>query len=519
MKKIIIPFTMLIAIMFIFDKGCHGGYLKNKVKKTLSKELMGSKSSGSKDDSLQVDEDILLLSPGGNDCEADKCFLEIPESIRKNIPEDMQYMVLLQLVFNLIKDEYVIELPESKIVEKAIIGLLSSLDPHSSYLNEKTFSFLKNETDGEFGGLGIEIIADEPFIRIISPVDDTPAYRAGLKSGDVIVYINDECVSGLSIEETISKLRGPPKTKVKLKIKRADMPLFDIKIERDIIKVQSVKTEILDNIGYVRISAFDKNAAASIKQFLNNSKDKKISGLVLDLRNNPGGLLDASIEVSNIFLDGGKIVSIRGRTKENSKSYFASPGDLSNGMPLVILINSGTASAPEIFAGALQSNGRAIVVGNRSFGKGSVQKVIPLSEKTAIKLTVAKYFTPSGDCIQANGITPDIEADYALIQKPKYTFAIREEILNNALDADKKVINKKITEEQNKKYIDALSNKKENKDKDQEDDLELQYRKLSLKERVNIDYQLTKAFDTLKVMAAYGFAKCNNTIKNCGVKK
>jgi carboxyl-terminal processing protease len=504
MKKII-PFPLLMVILFSFNNCCHGGYLKKNAENSVFKkspDKSDNKPNNKSEDPLQVDEDVL---PSARDSDTDKYFVEIPESLRNNIPEDMQHIVLLQLIFNLIKEEYVSELPERKIVEKAIVGLLSSLDPHSSYLNEKTFAFLKNETDGEFGGIGIEITGDESFIRIISPVDDTPAYKAGLKSGDIIVYINDECVSGLSIEEAISKLRGPAHTKVKLKIKRADKPLFDVKIERDIIKVQSVKPEILDKIGYIRISSFDKNTADSIKQFLKDNKDKQLSGLVLDLRNNPGGLLDAAIDVSNIFLDGGKIVSTRGRTKENSKSYFAGVGDLSNGMPLVVLINSGTASAPEILAGALQGNKRAIIVGNRSFGKGSVQKIIPLSEKIAIKLTVAKYFTPSGGCIQANGIVPDIEADYAMIQKPEYTFAIREEMLNNALDADNKAKNKKMTEEQNKKFLDALSNKKDNKNKEKEseEDYELQYRKLSLKERLDKDYQLAKAFDTLKVIAAF----------------
>jgi carboxyl-terminal processing protease len=259
--------------------------------------------------------------------------------------------------------------------------------------------------------------------------------------------------------------------------------------------VRSVKTETLDNVGYIRISTFDKNTTAEIKKFL--KANSKLSGLILDVRNNPGGLLDEAVAVSNIFLNGGKIVSTRGRTSENSKIFSADPGDLTNGLPIVVLINSGTASAPEILAGALRDNKRAIIVGTRSFGKGSVQKVIPLSEKTAIKLTVAKHYTPNGECIQANGIVPDIEADCAMILKPDGLFIIREESFNNALDADKKAKNKKFTDAQNKKALDDLSKKKEKKTEEDEDQ-ELLYRKLSLKEKLERDYQLIKAFDVIK---------------------
>jgi carboxyl-terminal processing protease len=428
-----------------------------------------------------------------------ECSLIIPTNIQKTVAPEMRYAIFLQLICNLIHSEYVKNLSECEITEKAISGLLASLDPHSSYLNEKAFTVLKNQTEGEFGGLGIEITIDEGFIRIISPIDDTPAYKVGLKSGDLIIYIDDECVSGVTAEEAVEKLRGKPKTKVKLKIKRGDKIPFDVEVERDIIKVQSVRTEILDDIGYIRISTFDRNTTQDVKKFI--KENSKLHGLILDLRNNPGGLLDESVAVSNIFLDGGKIVSTRGRTMENSKEFFADSGDLTNGTPLVVLINSGTASAPEILAGALRDNKRALIVGARSFGKGSVQKVIPLSEKTAIRLTVAKHYTPNGECIQANGIVPDIEADYAMIKKPDGLFVIREESFNNALDADKSK-NKKITDAQNKKAIDDLGKKKDKKDGEEEDQ-ELLYRKLSLKERIDKDYQLSKAFDTIRVIEKF----------------
>ena len=276
--------------------------------------------------------------------------------------------------------------------------------------------------------------------------------------------------------------------------------IFDLEIERDIIKVQSVKTEILDNIGYVRISTFDKNTTKDIKKFLHINRN--LLGIVLDLRNNPGGLLEEAVTTSNIFLDGGKIVETKGRIAENSKVFFADAGDLTNGLPLVVLINSGTASAPEILAGALRDNKRAIIVGVRSFGKGSVQKVVPLSPKSAIKLTVAKHYTPSGECIQANGIIPDIEADYALISKPDSLFIIREESFNNALDANEKARNKKFANTQNKKAIDDLE-KKEDKKNEAEEDQELIYRKLSIKERLDKDYQLNKAFDTISAIEKF----------------
>ena len=391
---------------------------------------------------------------------------------------------------------------DGKITEKLIAGLLSSLDPHSSYLDEKSFNALKTQTDGEFGGIGIEMMVDDGFVRVISPIDDTPAYKAGLKSGDLIIYIDDECINGITAEEAMSKLRGKPKSKVKLKIKRNDKIPFDVVLTRDVIKVQSVKTEILNNIGYVRISTFDKNTSKDLKKFIN--KNKQLNGLILDVRNNPGGLLDEAIAVSNIFLPGGKIVSTRGREKANTKEFFADSTDLTNGLPIVVLINSGTASAPEIMAGALRDNKRAIIVGVRSFGKGSVQKVIPLSEKTAIRLTIAKHYTPNGECIQANGISPDVEADYALIKKFKNLFLVREEFFNNALDVQKNAKYKKITDANNKKSLDEISkeiDEKAHKHKgDEEDDPELLYRKMSLKERVEQDYQLNAAFMVLQAI-------------------
>jgi len=411
----------------------------------------------------------------------------------------------LQFVCACIKYEYVNEMTDEDIIRKAIEGVMSNLDLHSRYLNEKAFNSLKNLTEGEFGGLGIEFILDDDgYIRVISAIDDTPAYKAGLKNGDLIVGVDGEYLgTNTSDIEVVEKLRGKPGTKVKLKIIRGRKPAFDVTIKRDLIKIKSVKTEILDNIGYIRISTFDKNTSADIKKFL--LANKNLDGIIMDVRNNPGGLLDEAVAVSDLFLRNCKIVSTKGRTKDNTMDFFADDKDIANGMPIAVLINSGTASAPEIMAGALRDNKRAVLIGTRSFGKGSVQKVIPLSEKTGIKLTIAKHYTPNGECIQGNGITPDIEAGYASIKKVDGLFSLREEIFKNALDS----------KEAGKKHPDAnkLPDSPAKKDpKDKQDDEEPDFRAMSLKERVEKDYQLNKAFDTLKAINIYN--KINSEKKN-----
>lgn len=411
----------------------------------------------------------------------------------------------LQFVCACIKYEYVNEMTDEEIIRKAIEGVMSNLDLHSRYLNEKAFNSLKNLTEGEFGGLGIEFyLDDDGYIRVISAIDDTPAYKAGLKNGDLIVGVDGEYLgTNTSDIEVVEKLRGKPGTKVKLKIIRGRQPAFDVTIKRDLIKVKSVKTEILDNIGYIRISTFDKNTSADIKKFL--LANKRLDGIIIDVRNNPGGLLDEAVSVSDLFLKNCKIVSTKGRTKDNTMDFFSNDQDVSNGMPIVVLINSGTASASEIIAGALRDNKRAVIIGTRSFGKGSVQKVIPLSEKTGIKLTTAKYYTPNGECIQGNGITPDIEAGYASIKKIDGIFSLREEIFKNALDS----------KESGKKHPDAnkLPDSPSKKDpKDKKDDDEPDFRTMSLKERAEKDYQLNKAFDTLKAIDIYN--KINGEKKN-----
>lgn len=432
-----------------------------------------------------------------------KTSLSIPESIKKDVPKDMWNTVFLQLIFNLLKNEYVYEMSDLEMTEKALKGLLSELDMHSCYMDEKDFELLKTQTDGEFGGLGIEIVMDGGFVRVISPIDDTPAYKAGLKSGDLILYVNDECIYGMSSTEILSKLRGKPKTKVKLRIKRRDKNPFSVVVERDMIKVTSVKSEVLDDIGYVRISTFDTKTGPDLKKVLESFRKQNLKGIVLDLRNNPGGLLDAAVAVSNMFLKGGKIVSIRGRTDECTKYYAADGVDLSDGLPVVVLINDGSASASEIVAGALRDNKRAVVVGVRSFGKGSVQKVIPLSEKTAIKLTIAKYYMPNGDSIQGKGVEPDIEAHLGEIT-PISTIRFQEIDSPKALDADLLKVDKKKIDMENQKIIDDLEKNNDKKiDKNDDLDAEITYRKLPLNEKVQKDYQLNKAFDVIKILSKY----------------
>lgn len=401
----------------------------------------------------------------------------------------------LQFILACLKYEYVKEMSDEEILEKAAEGVLSTLDPHTCYLNEKTFKAMMEQSDGEFGGIGIEITVHDGAVHIISPIDDTPADKAGLRSGDMIIGIDDEYVSSITGEEAVERLRGKPGTTVKLKVKRGEKAPFDVSIKRDKIKVESVKTEVLDKVGYIRISVFDKNTTKGVREFL--EKNKSLEGIVIDVRNNPGGLLSAAVEVSNLFLSGGEIVSIKGRTPGNSETFSADKTDVSNGVPLVVLINNGTASAPEILTGALKDHKRAIVVGTRSFGKGSVQKVIPMSEKTGIKITIARYYTPNGTSIQVRGLTPDIIAESVMMKKPYSGEMFREEFFDNALD----------NEDRKKKHPNAKklfeSDDKKDKDEKKEEEEYFKFRNLPLKERLEKDYQLAKAFDVLKTIDVY----------------
>ena len=328
----------------------------------------------------------------------------------------------LSEVFGKVKQNYVEEVEDKELLENAIRGLLSGLDPHSAYLDKDAFTELREGTSGEFGGLGIVVGMKDGFVNVISPIDDTPAERAGVKSGDLIIRLDKKNVKGMSLEDAVSIMRGKPKTDILLTIVRegADKPL-KIKITRDIIKIQSVRSKTLeDGFGYIRVSAFQERTGADLRKAISKLKkanNKKIKGLVLDLRNNPGGLLTAAVEVSDAFLESGTVVSIKGRDISNNTTYSAKGMDLINEAPIVVLINGGSASASEIVAGALQDHKRGIIMGTLSFGKASVQTVVPLGNGSALKLTTARYYTPSGASIQAKGITPDIILDDVQVSK------------------------------------------------------------------------------------------------------
>jgi len=318
-------------------------------------------------------------------------------------------------VFEKVRSDYVEKPDESKLVEAAINGMLSSLDPHSSYMDAKSFRDMQVQTKGEFGGLGIEVTEDDGVIKVVTPIDDTPAAKAGILSGDIITAIDDDPVQGMTLNQAVDKMRGAVNTTVKLKVLRgAKKDPIEIKIVRDIIKIQSVRSHVEEgDIGYIRITQFNEQTYDGLKAAMDKFRDSpgdKLKGYILDLRNNPGGLLDQSIEVVNAFLDRGEIVSTRGRNVEETQRYNARPGaDLSRGKPLVVLINGGSASASEIVSGALQDHKRGTLIGTRSFGKGSVQTIIPLGQNGALRLTTARYYTPSGRSIQAKGIDPDIQ--------------------------------------------------------------------------------------------------------------
>ena len=348
---------------------------------------------------------------------------------------EYDYLKFLGDSIEKIKTDYVEHVENKEIVESAINGILSSLDPHSSFLNAKNLEDMKIQTKGIFGGLGIEVTMENGFVKVISPIDDTPAYKAGIKAGDYITHLNKKSVIGLTLDEAVGKMRGPVGSKLKVTIGRTNMEPFDITIKRDVIKITSVRSRIEKDVGYVRITTFSEQTNKSTKEAIKKlKKNKNLKGFVLDLRNNPGGLLEQAVYVSDLFLEKGEIVSTRGRDSENPETYKAKPGDVINGLPLVVLINGGSASASEIVAGALQDHKRAIILGTQSFGKGSVQTIIPVNPYGALRMTTARYFTPSGRSIQKKGISPDIVVEEAKLEKVKKRNGNRESDLIGALD-------------------------------------------------------------------------------------
>jgi carboxyl-terminal processing protease len=326
-------------------------------------------------------------------------------------------------VFEQVRMKYVDKVDDAELMEAAIDGMLTSLDPHSSYLNPEEYSDMEVSTSGEFGGLGIEVQSEDGLIRVVSPIDDTPASRAGIIAGDLISHINGESIMDLSMNEAIDLMRGPEGSEITITVLRDTQKPFDVTLKRAIIAIESVRWREIDDIGYVRIAQFSKKTDKGIHKAmasLNKSLGKDMAGIILDLRSNPGGLLDQAVAVTDAFLERGEIVSTSGRKTRDSQRYNASSRDLSDGRPIVILINGGSASAAEIVAGALQDHRRATLIGTKSFGKGSVQTVIPLNNGRdgALRLTTAKYYTPSGRSIHNTGIEPDIKVEFPIPEAP-----------------------------------------------------------------------------------------------------
>ncbi len=379
-----------------------------------------------------------------------------------------KYLNLFGEAFEKIKNNYVEPVNSKDLIESAIEGMLSSLDPHSSYLNDKELKELRVQTKGEFGGLGIEVTLENGFVKVIAPIDDTPAFEAGIKSGDLITHLDDEPVLGMTLSEAVAIMRGKVGSKIKLTVRRNENERVDISIVRAIIQLKSVKSRVENNIGYIRVSSFNQKVDKQIIDSISSFKKKNtLIGYVLDLRNNPGGLLDQAVNVTDIFLERGEIVSTKGRNGKRGSRYNAVKKDLINGLPLVVLINQGSASASEIVAGALQDHKRAIIMGTKSFGKGSVQTIIPSGEDVAIKLTTAKYYTPSGRSIQQTGIDPDILVEQAELKKLD-SQRRKESDLRGAIDNEQ---------------IEKNESNNENAEKNVDEEVD--------------DYQLTRAFDLI----------------------
>lgn len=411
--------------------------------------------------------------------------LSVTGSTASKNKETYEYLDLFGQIFDRVRSQYVDNVTDEELIEKAIDGMLTGLDPHSGYMDEEVWEEMQMDTQGKFGGLGIEITMEEGFVKVISPIEDTPAYKAGVLAGDFIIQIDDAPVFGLTLSEAVDLMRGEKGEPITITISREGVEHFEVNIIRDIIKIQSVKYEIFDNVGYLRITSFTEQTESGLIKYIKKIKeelDNKQIGFVLDLRSNPGGLLKQSVKVSDIFLEQGEIVSTRGRNKEDILRYRAKKGDRINGQPLIVLINGGSASASEIVAGALQDHKRAIIVGTKSFGKGSVQTIIPFKKSgnnkstTGIRLTTARYYTPSGESIQGKGIMPDIIIEQGTFESKEFK-RYSEADLKDSLDNE-----------------DNENKNDENSDTDEETEE---------KNRLDTDYQLARAVDLIQGIGIY----------------
>ncbi len=385
---------------------------------------------------------------------------------------------LLGEVFERVRRDYVEDVSDEELIEAAVQGMLSSLDPHSVYLPPRNYQQMQVQTRGEFGGLGIEVTMEGGYVKVVAPIDDTPAFRAGLQSGDFITHLDGTSVQGMTLNQAVEQMRGPVGTDLTLTIAREGRESFDVTITRDKIRITSVRNRVEQDVGYIRITTFSEQTEEGLEQAINKIRDElgdSIRGYVIDLRNNPGGLLGQAVAVSDAFLEQGEIVSTRGKEPEEGQRFQATAGDLADGLPLVVLINGGSASASEIVAGALQDHGRAIVLGTRSFGKGSVQTIMPLSRNgAAIKLTTQRYYTPSGRSIQQRGIDPDIIVERA-----------RVELLDE---------NRRETHEED--LVGSLQNEENKPDADADEET-------AEGEDTVEDYQLTRAIDLIRGISLY----------------
>jgi len=408
-----------------------------------------------------------------------------------NSSETYRQLDLFGNVFERVRADYVKEVGDEKLIEAAINGMLTSLDPHSSYMSPKSFKDMQVQTRGEFGGLGIEVTMENGFVKVVSPIDDTPAFRAGLKPGDYITHLDDQVVQGLTLAEAVEKMRGKVNADIKITIRRKGREPFDVTITRAIIKIRSVRWRTEGKVGYVRVTSFSEQSDAGMDHAMKKIKEKlgsELKGIVLDLRNNPGGLLDQAIKISDQFMNQGEIVSTRSRRGGDAQRFNSKKGDLADKLPIVVLINGGSASASEIVAGALQDHRRAIVLGTRSFGKGSVQTIIPLSGHGAIRLTTAHYYTPSGRSIQAKGIDPDIEVEQAKLEPVGPGSRRREADLRGALKNPNKI------NEEQKKKPNAKFNQKSAKDS---------------KTEQPFDYQLDRALALIRGISLFNVRVSN----------
>ena len=410
-------------------------------------------------------------------------FFCLPNNAESKNKETYELLDLFGQIFDRVRSSYVEEVTDEKLIEKAIDGMLTGLDPHSGYMNEEVWQEMQMDTKGKFGGLGIEITMEEGFVKVISPIEDTPAYRAGVEAGDYIIQIDETPVFGLTLTEAVELMRGKIGTSITITVSREGVEPFQINIVRDYIKIQSVKEDLFENIGYLRITSFteqtEKGLIKSIRE-IQNDLDNKETGYVLDLRSNPGGLLSQAVKVTDIFLERGEIVSTRGREKNDITRYKAKRDDYIKGKPLVVIINGGSASASEIVAGALQDHRRAIIIGTQSFGKGSVQTIIPFqksnSEKiTGIRLTTARYYTPSGVSIQGKGIAPDILVEQGKFESFNYQ-NLSESDLKDSLDKNEN--------------IDGSTNNNDKNISEKE-------------EKLKKDFQLQRALDLVKGLSLY----------------